>query len=429
VALLDPAIRSPALSRRLAAVRTPLLVALVAGLAASISLAQVSLVALGAWLILARRAGLTGPLRLPLLGPLAAFAGWTVVAALASGRPLDSLLTARSVLTLAALWVVANAVPPGGVRAFATGLFLAVSVVAALAVVQVTACPWLETFGRPPVVGRFVVKCARAHGFYSIYMTLAGVLTLVLVAALPRLARLERDARWGWPAWLVGLAALALTYVRGAWLAFAAGTLGAALALGRHRLLVLAVAAAGMLALAAVPGVHSRLSGLGNLRDDTTRDRLAMLDAGVRLVRAHPLTGIGPGQLRHLYPEVASPEAMRQATSHLHNTPLQIAVERGLPGWVAWLAIFVTFFARAAAVMRRLPAAAPARPVALGSLVAIGAFLISGLFEYNFGDTEVLLVALTLMALPFAADPDRDRAPGAAAALTATRDAPRGRSG
>lgn len=29
------------------------------------------------------------------------------------------------------------------------------------------------------------------------------------------------------------------------------------------------------------------------------------------------------------------------------------------------------------------------------------AFLVAGLFEYNFGDTEVVLVAVALMALPF----------------------------
>jgi len=36
------------------------------------------------------------------------------------------------------------------------------------------------------------------------------------------------------------------------------------------------------------------------------------------------------------------------------------------------------------------------------SAAGIVTFLVAGLFEYNFGDTEVLLVAMTLMALPFA---------------------------
>ena len=38
----------------------------------------------------------------------------------------------------------------------------------------------------------------------------------------------------------------------------------------------------------------------------------------------------------------------------------------------------------------------------VGVQAAIVSFLVGGLFEYNFGDTEVVLVAVALMALPFA---------------------------
>jgi hypothetical protein len=55
------------------------------------------------------------------------------------------------------------------------------------------------------------------------------------------------------------------------------------------------------------------------------------------------------------------------------------------------------------AILRRLPReAAGDRALVLGSLAAVVAFLVAGLFEYSFGDTEVLLVAMALMALPFA---------------------------
>jgi O-antigen ligase len=127
-----------------------------------------------------------------------------------------------------------------------------------------------------------------------------------------------------------------------------------------------------------------------------------MLDAGLGLAIAHPLSGIGPGQVKNVYPTVASPEALRRSTSHLHNTPLQIVVERGLPGLAAWIAIWVGYFGAAWRVFRRVPPAnEEARALVLGSIAAIAAFLVAGLFEYNFGDTEVLLVALALMALPF----------------------------
>src|SRR5437762_5660081 len=69
--------------RALAAARVPLLLLLVAGLAVSISLAQITLGVLVAWALLARWTGVVPRLRWPLLPPIVAFAAWRVVAALA----------------------------------------------------------------------------------------------------------------------------------------------------------------------------------------------------------------------------------------------------------------------------------------------------------------------------------------------------------
>ncbi|HEU5321568.1 MAG TPA: hypothetical protein VFX28_12235, partial [Methylomirabilota bacterium] len=122
----------------LLALRGWLLPALVAGLAASVSLAQAALAALAVWVLVARRRGLVAPLQWPLAAPLAAFAGWSVVAALASERPLESLAGARGLLDLAGLWVVLNALPDAGAaRRFAAALLGALGLVAAAAIVQV----------------------------------------------------------------------------------------------------------------------------------------------------------------------------------------------------------------------------------------------------------------------------------------------------
>jgi len=168
-------------------------------------------------------------------------------------------------------------------------------------------------------------------------------------------------------------------------------------------------------ALALEPRLLHRVKSIGDLADDTTRDRLAMLSAGLGLAIAHPLMGIGPGGVKHVYPVVAPPEALRRSTSHLHNTPLQIVVERGLPGLAAWIAIWVGFFGAAWRVLRRVPPSdEDGRALVAGSMAAVAAFLVAGLFEYNFGDTEVLLVALAVMALPFVVERDLAGAPGSA---------------
>jgi putative inorganic carbon (hco3(-)) transporter len=399
----------------LPATRTALLVALVLGLALSITLSQLALAALAAWLLIARWAGRLPALRAPLLAPLAVFVAWTIVAALASARPLESIVASKHLLNLGALLVIVNALSDAALaRRFATWLVLALTATAVIGLVQVAACPGPEvTTPGGAIVGWFLRKCLRARGMYSIYMTLAGVLAIALTLTLPRLTRLRPRAWWLVPAWILMGAGLAVTYVRGAWLGFASGALVALAGLGR-RGIVLTVALVLLVAalLLGLPGVSARLRTIGNVADPTTRDRLAMLQAGLRLAGENPVTGVGPGQVKHLYPKVATPEALRHSTSHLHNTPLQITVERGVVGLAAWLWIFVAFLARGIVMLRGLsPDSAGDRALVLGALAAIVTFLVAGLFEYNFGDTEVLLVALAVMALPFALIRQHEGAP------------------
>jgi O-antigen ligase len=396
----------------LSVVRDWLLVALTAGLAASITLSEATLVVLAFVLVLGPRTARPRA-SWPLIGPMLAFALWTLVTVLASARPGESFMASRGLLTLLAFYVVLHALPDARAAArFANGLLIAVAIVAVLSIVQVGFCPAEGTVDSSSAVRLLMRKCARARGFFSIYMTLAGVLSLVLVSTLPRVALGRPGTAWTLPAWLAGLLALGLTSVRGAWLGFAAGVAGAALGLRRRWLVLAALVLVLVGALVVEPGLLRRLKTVGDIADDTTRDRLAMLDAGLRLAIAHPLTGIGPGQVKNVYPTVASAEALRRSTSHLHNTPLQIVVERGLPGLAAWLAIWVGFFGAAWRVFRRIPPAdEESSALVLGSMAAIAAFLAAGLFEYNFGDTEVLLVALAVMALPFVVE--RDLAVGA----------------
>ncbi len=184
------------------------------------------------------------------------------------------------------------------------------------------------------------------------------------------------------------MVALALTYVRGAWVGLAAGAVVVLLTVRRRSVVAITLVVVVLAALAALPGVADRLRTIGTLRDDTTRDRLAMIKTGLSLTRAYPVTGIGPGQVKRVYPVAAGPDALRRSTSHLHNTPLQIAVERGIPGLLAWIAIFVAFLVHTVRLVRRLPDG-PERTLVIGVQAAIVSFLVAGLFEYNFGDTEV----------------------------------------
>jgi O-antigen ligase len=382
------------------AVRRVALAALAVGLGVSITLSEISLGLLAGVLLVTAIA--RGRLRpgapgrgLPLFWPIVGFSVWTIVAALASERPLESVIAAKGVVWLATVWLLVTALEaPAETRAFIRVFLATMLVVSAVGVVQVLACP---ADGPPGGAWDLVFrKCARARGFYSIYMTLAGVLMMTMVATLPWLIRGPLRFTWLGGGWLLAGTALALTQVRGAWAGLIVGVVVVAAVTGR-RVILVGLAALALVTIVASPTVRARFT-----YDQSADDRFAMIAGGFAIARDHPVTGIGPGQVKHVYPAYAVPSAHRRSTSHLHDAPMQILVERGVIGLALWVSIFAAFFSRAGSIYRALgPAAADQRALVLGSMAAIAAFLAAGFFEYNFGDTEVLLVACALMAVPF----------------------------
>src|SRR5206468_1797478 len=77
----------------------------------------------------------------------------------------------------------------------------------------------------------------------------------------------------------------------------------------------------------------------------SNRDRLAMMQEGRQMIRTHPLLGVGPNMVQELYAEYRVPDAVEKVNPHLHNVPLQIAAERGLPALAAWIGFIVLLLA------------------------------------------------------------------------------------
>ena len=100
-----------------------------------------------------------------------------------------------------------------------------------------------------------------------------------------------------------------------------------------------------------------------------------------------------------VYARYRDRDAYRETNPHLHNVPLQIAAERGLPALAAWL----WFVAAVATALLRQFRRGIATPLAAGGLAALVAMLTAGLFEHNFGDSEFLMLFLVIITLPFAA--------------------------
>ena len=238
----------------------------------------------------------------------------------------------------------------------------------------------------------------RPEGAMSHYMTYSGLLMLVICAAAARLIFGRRGRMW--PALVMPalIVALALTLGRSAWIG-ASVAIALLLALKDVRLTVLLPVFIAILFAIAPGTVTKRVMSIFDAQEPTNQDRLAMIEIGARIVNDHPLTGVGPNMIPRVYAQYRPDYAINAVNPHLHNVPLQIAAERGLPALAMWLWFVGSLLVAHVRLFRRHADKVPAA----AALAAVAAMLAAGLFEYNFGDSEFLMLFLVLVTLPFAA--------------------------
>lgn len=250
----------------------------------------------------------------------------------------------------------------------------------------------------------------RAAGFYGWnYFTYAEVVQLIASLLLGIwLMRERRWDRWG----VVSLGgvillggALLLTVTRAAWGAFALSTAAMiVLRWGRKGLLLLA---AFLLVLAPVAfRLLERTRGISSfsVREPSTSYRVTVWREGLELLARRPrhwIVGVGMDSLKRRWREWGLFEGGRLPLGHFHSTPIQIAVERGLPA----LALFVWWFGLYLRLQwRLLTSSLPERDpvvggIVLGTLGGTLGFLLSSLVHYNFGDSEVAMIVYFQMGL------------------------------
>ncbi|MFM7231896.1 MAG: O-antigen ligase family protein [bacterium] len=250
----------------------------------------------------------------------------------------------------------------------------------------------------------------RARGPSHHHMTYGGQLLLEFPVALA-IALTARGARARLAAGAVALVlavALATTFTRSAWAgAFVASLLVLA---ATYPWGVAACAVAGAAAFAFAPGEWGdRIRSMVQPRQGYNGERLLMWEAGWRMFRSDWLTGVGLLDMHGIYPRFRSPAATEEV-GHLHNAYVQVAATMGAVGLAAF-AFLVSALLRTAgrglAWGRGLPArlrgAGLAAGLRLGVTAAIVGMLVAGLFEWNFGDEELLYHLYALAGLAWAA--------------------------
>ncbi len=333
--------------------------------------------------------------RLPLDGPVVAFGVWTLLSAAFSTNPLLAHQSAKKLVLFLLLYVAVDSATDGrGRERIVDAALLGTLALGIGALVQYFLLGFDSLNSRPT-------------SFLGHYMTASGLSMLGLVLAAARLVlRGGRPVSPGWPppqyrtalaaaAFVASAWALVISRTRNAWLGAVAGLAVVAVLRAPKTLWLLGGAVVAVALLRPAP-VMDRLT----VTDASSVDRYYMWQAGIDMVRDRPVFGQGPGMILSRYPLYRWAEAPNAQAPHLHDNALQIAAERGLPCLAFWLWWMAAAMGDAYREWRR--GASGAGWSAAAALAVLTAMMVAGLFEYNFGDSEVFMFVLVATAFPYA---------------------------
>jgi O-antigen ligase len=342
--------------------------------------------------------------RLPLDWPLGLFAVFSIASAIFSFEPAESFASVKKLTLLAVPYLMVSAVRRTSTLERLVLVLIVVADIGALFAL------WQYFFGDLGDINH------RIRGFMSHYMTFAGLLMGVSVLAFAQLlfhpgnTRTQKRGRRAFlsASLVLILVALALSLTRSAWI----GVLVSAslLCFLRDKRLLIGIPILLFAAAALVPkDVEMRVRSF--VRPDRSgRDRVYMLQSGLQMSANHPWFGVGPNMVKTVYPIYRLKGAPQLQNIHLHNNVVQIAAERGIPCLAAWTWLMAVGIWWSIKAYRHTPSESSERALSAGVLALLVAGMTAGLFEYNFGDSEFLMLFLLAMAIPITLERNRTTA-------------------
>jgi O-antigen ligase len=288
------------------------------------------------------------------------------------------------------------------------GLAAALQLLAVVAIL-VGGLTWIEGLSRS---GRGSIEASRVSGLMQQANQMGAFLVYygtVLLALGLRSRGVARRLLY-LSGFLIAARASLFTFSRAAYLALATGS--ATVVLLHNPLLLAAGAGGGAMAVVARPSlipssIRARWAetneGVGLEGETTTLDkssayRLILWKAAFRMIREHPLTGIGLGQFSSSVGRYTEVTLSKEDPNDAHNAFILIAAEMGLPAlFVVLVLLAVSVLTAIRLYLRRRPAID--RTVALAFVGCSAALLVSCMLGSRFQDESLISYFWVLAAL------------------------------
>jgi O-antigen ligase len=264
--------------------------------------------------------------------------------------------------------------------------------------------PWLAHAPRP-LLNHLSMVNGRAVGTRAHPLTFAEGLLFPLGYTLSVLA-FRRTHWWKWAiAQGLILVGLLVSQSRGPWIAAAVMVILICLWHRKftfYKRLALIYLPIALCFLA--PSLRERASTITDKGYHSNSERLEMWQAGIRMVRDHPLLGVGPGTMNQVSPRYQLPaRRLLGPWGHLHNTYVHVAAERGLLGLAAFLAFILMLGSEMCGGYYKANDVDEHKIIIFTGLLGLVGWLVAGLTETVAHDSNVLMVFYFTMGLALAA--------------------------
>ena len=202
---------------------------------------------------------------------------------------------------------------------------------------------------------------------------------------------------------LVGTAALAMTYSRASWVGFACAAV-VLVFLWKPKL----IPAFFLLCLLAIPlmpsSIWNRILTIGNPADTSTASRVPLYQAAIQVIQHSPVSGAGLGTAAvQSYIKDMNLYHGHAPYVHAHNFYLEVWVEGGILAVIGFVGSMLWNIKRAAHTVRRCCTnSCPARTITCAAAAALCGAMVCGLADYLWNYPRVLCIFWFVFAIALA---------------------------
>lgn len=235
-------------------------------------------------------------------------------------------------------------------------------------------------------------KNYRIHGLQSHYMTYSGFLLIYFAVLISYfiLGENKKFRRISFFGALLAIPPIFLSLTRNTWIGLFA-ILFFLLFFFNKKYLILFFLIPLLLFIFLPDTVGKRIFSIFDLKDKTNFDRLMMWKASFNIFLQKPITGFGLGIPQKDYIFFKEEGGIRERIPHFHSNIFQILPERGIFALISYFGFITTALFSAYKKRKTWQG--------LASFLSLLAISLGGLFEFYFGDTEILWMTLFLSNL------------------------------